>query len=49
MNKFLVQVRKARCGKVLMWDLRGVRWIVCDGCNVRRFSKWCVVIKDFSK
>lgn len=46
---FLGQVRKARCGKVLMWDLRGGRWIVGDEGNVRRFSKWTVVIKDFSK
>jgi len=49
MNKFLGQLRKARCGKVLMWDLRGGRWIVWDRDMVRRFSNWCVVIKDFSK
>lgn len=49
MNKFLGQVRKARCGKVLMWDWRGERWIVGDKGNVKRFSNWCVVVKDFSK
>lgn len=46
---FLIQVKKARGGKVLMCDWVGERWIVGDEVKVRRFSKWTVVIKDFSK
>lgn len=46
---FLRQVKKAMGGKVLMWDWVGERWIVGDGDKVKRFSKWCIVIKDFSK
>ncbi len=45
---FLRQVKKAREGKVLMWDWIGERWIVGDRDKVKRFSKWTVVIKDFS-
>lgn len=46
---FLRQVKKARGGKVLMWDWIGERWIVGDRDKVKRFSKWTIVIKDFSK
>lgn len=46
---FLRQVKKAMTGKVLMWDWIGERWIVGDKDKVKRFSKWTVVIKDFSK
>lgn len=46
---FLRQVKKARGGKVLMWDWVEERWIVGDGGKVKRFSKWTVVIKDFSE
>jgi len=46
---FLRQVKKAMTGKVLMWDWIGERWIVGDEWKVKRFSKWTVVIKDFSK
>lgn len=45
---FLRQVKKAREGKVLMWDSGGERWIIGDRDKVKRFSKWTVVIKDFS-
>lgn len=49
MKKFIEQVRKVRgSGKVLMWDWKDERWIVGDRDKVRRFSKWTVVIKDFS-
>jgi len=46
---FLRQVKKAMEGKVLMWDWVDERWIVGDRDKVKRFSKWTVVIKDFSK
>lgn len=46
---FLRQVKKAMGGKVLMWDWIGERWIVGDVDKVKRFSKWTVVIKDFSE
>jgi hypothetical protein len=46
---FLRQVKKAMVGKVLMWDWIGERWIVGDEGKVKRFSKWTVVVKDFSK
>lgn len=46
---FLRQVKKAMEGKVLMWDWVDERWIVGDLYKVKRFSKWTVVIKDFSK
>jgi hypothetical protein len=46
---FLRQVKKAMEGKVLMWDWIGDRWIVGDLDKVKRFSKWTVVVKDFSK
>lgn len=49
MNKFIEQMRKARNGRVLMWDWKDERWIVGDVDKVKRFSKWTVVIKDFSK
>jgi len=45
---FLRQVKKARERKVLMWDWIGERWIIGDIDKVKRFSKWTVVIKDFS-
>ena len=48
-NGFLRQVKKAMGGKVLMWDWINERWIVGDRDRVKRFSKWTVVIKDFSK
>lgn len=48
-NGFLRQVKKAREGKVLMWDWERERWIVGDKDKAKRFSKWTVVIKDFSK
>lgn len=38
-NGFLRQVKKAREGKVLMWDWVNDRWIVGDMDKVRRFSK----------
>jgi hypothetical protein len=46
---FLRQVKRAMDGKVLMWDWINERWIVGDLDKVKRFSKWTVVIKDFSK
>lgn len=46
---FLRQVKKAMEGKVLMWDWKDERWIVGDGDKVKRFSKWTVVVKDFSE
>jgi hypothetical protein len=46
---FLRQVKRAMEGKVLMWDWINERWIVGDLDKVKRFSKWTVVIKDFSK
>lgn len=46
---FLIQVKKARGGNILMWDWVDERWIVGDIDKVKRFSKWTVVIKDFSK
>lgn len=49
MKKFLEQIRKAKEGKVLMWDWNDERWIVGCKDKVKRFSKWTVVIKDFSK
>ena len=48
-KSFLRQVKKAGVGKVLMWDWVGERWIVGGNDKVRRFSKWTVVIKDFSE
>tara|TARA_R110000822_G_scaffold67329_1_gene164008 strand:+ start:1974 stop:2153 length:180 start_codon:yes stop_codon:yes gene_type:complete len=46
---FLRQVKRAMVGKVLMWDWVNERWIVGDRDKVKRFSKWTVVIKDFSE
>jgi hypothetical protein len=48
-KSFLRQVKRAMEGSVLMWDWINERWIVGDEGKVKRFSKWTVVVKDFSK
>jgi len=48
-KSFLRQVKRAMEGSVLMWDWVDERWIVGDEGKVKRFSKWTVVVKDFSK